>query len=102
MAPTGYAFLWQCDASVPYKPDERLINVTALVKTAEVSRARLSYFLKQTPEITKAILGGGGSIVHGTYVSYEAAEDVCAHFGLNPTPVRDLAANNATNNTVLD
>ncbi|OAR00560.1 hypothetical protein LLEC1_00364 [Akanthomyces lecanii] len=88
----GYAFLrWRND-EVAYKPSEQLINVTALLRAADVSREKLTMFMARTPEVTKVVLGRGRSGLYGTYISYAAAETLCIYCGLDPTPVRSLSA----------
>ncbi|KAM3508317.1 hypothetical protein MY11210_006786 [Beauveria gryllotalpidicola] len=89
--PDGYEFLPWGNGEIPYKPAERLINATALLRVSELPQGSLRTFMAQAPKVTKVVLGRKGSAVHGTYVSYAAAETLCNYFGLDPTSVRDLA-----------
>ncbi|PWI64660.1 hypothetical protein PCL_08669 [Purpureocillium lilacinum] len=77
------------DHVVAYRPSERTINATHLVTTGNWRRYDLAKFLQANPDIIT-----DRSIRHrrlqGTYISYEAAQRLCDHFGLSHDPIERL------------
>ncbi len=86
----GYAGLSCDDKQIVYQPSKRMINATHLVKLEEISRNMLPDFFAKNPQITKEIRRGGDSQIQGTYISFEDAQVLCAHFNLFSTSVQGL------------
>ncbi|KJZ76550.1 hypothetical protein HIM_03886 [Hirsutella minnesotensis 3608] len=84
-----YASLEYGDGVVAYRPSERLINITQILKTGGVKLSELPKLLAKNPGIMRKICRGRASI-RGTYISYEDALIACAQFDLDAGSLKRL------------
>lgn len=86
----GYATLLYNNRVIAYKPVERSVNVTHLLKLGDIPRPELAKFFKKNPAIMRQVHRHGDTNVLGTYMSYEDALVLSAHFNLSLEPVKRL------------
>ena len=87
-----FAELKYDDRIIAYLPSKRVINITHLLQTSNVSLSRLRIFFKNHPGIAKETIEQGDSRIVGTYISFEDANILCNCFGLNFELAQDLLA----------
>lgn len=91
MIKSGFATVSFGDHLIAYRPADRTVNATHLLKLGDISRRSLTTFFKASSGIHKDVQFGHPS-VSGTYISFEDAVNLCMYYGINPAPVRDLMA----------
>jgi hypothetical protein len=91
---TGYKTLTRPDTggepAAVYSPGSGLINLTALLKSADLGKSRRDAVLRALPPGTqKTVLKGGAALLRGTWTSFACALEVVEMWGL-PGGVRDV------------
>ncbi|KND93537.1 Serine/threonine-protein kinase RAD53 [Tolypocladium ophioglossoides CBS 100239] len=81
-----------CPHTIAYRPSDRTINATHLLKSGDIPRRNLRRFFAEHPGIAKQIYRQCRSDFQGTYISYEDAQVLCTHFKLSPGPIERLMA----------
>jgi hypothetical protein len=85
-----FAFLSVGDKKIAYKPTERYINAAHLSKLYGMAQSRLFQLFSKRPQIHKRVRRGNPHHLQGTYISYENARTLCAHFSVSSDPVERL------------
>ncbi|SPQ20563.1 58b91467-99f2-4e1f-b778-eb56634c081b [Thermothielavioides terrestris] len=89
--PEGFAVVrYNNDHAIAYKPFEREVNAAHLGRVYNINAHKFSKFFTRNPGMVKSVRRGGLAILRGTYISFEDAEVLCAHFGARFSPVRCL------------
>ena len=74
---------------VAYRPSDRTINATQLLKSGSTPRTMLQQFFAKNPSIVKQVRRSHAN-TQGTYISFKDARILCTHFHLDSNPLERL------------
>jgi hypothetical protein len=86
----GFGVLDTGDGKIAYKPTERYVNAAHLRELYGITQKKMSEFFSEHPYIDKQVWRGTPVYLRGSYISYENARVLCAHFKVSCGPIERL------------
>ncbi|KAK0749593.1 hypothetical protein B0T18DRAFT_389153 [Schizothecium vesticola] len=78
------------DGKIAYKPTARYVNAAHLGKLYNMDPHKLSQFFSDHQHIDKQVKRGNPGHLQGTYISFDDARLLCAHFNMSYHPIERL------------
>jgi hypothetical protein len=78
------------DGKIAYKPTARYVNAAHLGKLYKIDPHKLAQFFSDHPHMDKQVKRGTPGHLQGTYISFEDARVLCAHFKVGYHPIERL------------